>query len=184
MTLEPYTLAMLPIALLTHRIDPFDRYSRGDCALEGSYRAVVNAGVRAYQLHAYLGLVEQYFGRQTRRLVCKHQRAALDCVCGTDRGIADTLELIVTALGTRAICISTERGNVEVALEMNVALLLLLDAPQSPDFVSDPARRPEQIDRIGKDVDWCFAQCLALGQEEIADAFIPMFVETRRHGFV
>ena len=69
LTLEPYTLAMLPMAHLIHRIDPFDRYCRGDCALEEPYRAVVNAGARAYPQHTYLDLVEQYFGSHTRRLV-------------------------------------------------------------------------------------------------------------------
>jgi len=166
------------MAHLTRRIDPFDRYCRGDCALEESYRAVVNAGARAYQLHTYLDLIEQYFGPQTRYLVYAHQLDALDGVGEPGRTVEKTLELIMVALGTTAITIPAYHGEVEVPLEMNIALLLLLDAPQSPDFVTHPARRPEQIGRIGKDVDWCFAQCLTCGREEIADAFAPMLAET------
>ena len=169
---------MLPIAHLNHRIDPFDRYCTGNCALEESYRAVINTGVRAYQLHTYLDLVQQYFGQQIRQLVHKRQLGLLDGVGGTDRVIEKTLELIISALGTTAITIPTHHGEFEVPLEMNVALLLLLDAPQSPDCVSDPARRSVQIGQIGEDVDWCFAQVLTRGREAITDAFVPMFSET------
>lgn len=175
--LEPYTMAMLPIAHLTSRIDPFDRYCAGSCALDEPYRAVVNVGVRAYQLHTYLAMVKQYFGPQTARVVHEHQLDALKGVNGAGRGIEYALELIVTALETRSVCIPTVRGDVEVPLEMNVALLLLLDDPQSPDFVPDPAQRSVQIGQIGKDVDWCFAQGLSRGREAIADAFVPMFSE-------
>ena len=37
-----------------------------------------------------------------------------------------------------------------------------------------PAQRTEQIGRIGMDVDWCFAECLARGREEILDACVPI----------
>jgi hypothetical protein len=168
---------MLPIAHLSHRIDPFDRYCTGNCALEESYRAVINTGVKAYQLHTYLDLVQQHFGRQIRHLVRKRQLGLLDGVGKTDRVIEKTLELIMTALGTKAVTIPTHHGEVDVPLEMNVALLLLLDDPQSPDCVSDPARRSVQIGQIGKDVDWCFAQGLTQGREAIADIFVPMFSE-------
>ena len=168
---------MLPIAHLNHRIDPFDRYCTGNCALEESYRAVINTGVRAYQLHTYLDLVQQYFGRQIRHLVHKRQLDLLDGVGETDQVIEKTFELIMAALETTAITIPTYHGDFKVPLEMNVALLLLLDAPQSPDCVSDPAMRSDQIDRIGKDVDWCFAEGLVQGRKAITDTFVPMFSE-------
>lgn len=175
MILEPYSLALLPFASLTNRIAPFDRYCRGDCVLEEPYRAVVNDGVLAYQLHVYLGLVRQHFGMKIKRLVHKYQLGMLADVAGTGREIADLLELIKVALGTAAITIHSCSSETEVPLEMNIAVLLLMDAPQSPDFVAAPAQRAEQIGRIGMDVDWCFAECLARGRAEILDACVPLF---------
>jgi len=181
--LEPYTLAMLPIAHLTSRADPFDRYCTGNCVLEESYREVVNAGIRAYQLHTYLGLIQQHFGPEIRRLVHEHQIGMLDGVGGMGQTIGKTLELCMVALGTSGLTITTNSGEVEIPPEMNVALLLLLDTPQSPDFVPDPASRPEQISQMGMDVDWRFAECLIRGREEITDAFVPMLagINTARH---
>lgn len=176
--LEPHTLAMLPIAYLINRADPFDRYYTGNCKLDESYRSVVNAGVRAYQLHTYLGLVQQHFGPQIRRLVYEHQLDALDGIGGVDLKIKQTMELIMVGLGTTAVTIPTDYGEVEVPVEMNVALLLLLDTPQSPNYSPDPARRSEQIGRMGMDVDWHFAKFLTRGHEDITDTFLPMLETT------
>ncbi len=178
MTLQYYILAMLPIALLTRRTDPFDRYCTANCELQESYRAVVNAGVRAYQLHTYLDLIQQYFGPEVRHLVHEHQIGMLDAAGGMGQTIGKTLEHILVALGTSGLTISTNSGEFEIPQEMNVALLLLLDTPQSPDFVPDPTSRLEQIGRLGMDVDWCFAECLTLSREEITDTFVPILAAT------
>ena len=175
---ESYILAMLPIAHLTSRTDPFDRYCTGNRVLEESYRAVVNAGIRAYQLHTYPGLIQQYFGSEVRRLVHEHQIDMLNGVDGMGRTIGKTLELCMVALGTSGLTVTTNSGEVEIPPEMNVALLLLLDTPQSPDFVPNPASRSEQISQIGMDVDWRFAECLTRGREEITDAFEPILSGT------
>ena len=172
--IESYILAMLPIAHLTSRTDPFDRYCTGNRVLEEPYRAVVNAGIRAYQLHTYLGLIQQHFGPEVRRLVHEHQIDMLNGVGGMSQTIEKTLELCTMALGTPGLSITTNSGEVEIPPEMKVALLLLLDTPQSPDFVPDPASRLEQISQIGMDVDWRFAECLSQGREEIMNSFEPI----------
>ena len=181
--IESYILAMLPIAHLTSRTDPFDRYCTGNRVLEEPYRAVVNAGIRAYQLHTYLGLIQQHFGPEVRRLVHEHQIDMLNGVGGMSQTIEKTLELCTMALGTPGLSITTNSGEVEIPPEMKVALLLLLDTPQSPDFVPDPASRLEQISQIGMDVDWRFAECLIRGREEITDAFEPLLagINNARH---
>lgn len=181
--LESHILAMLPIAHLTSRSDPFDRFCTGKCILEESYRTVINAGVRAYQLHTYLGLVQQYFGPEIRHLVHDHQIDMLDGVGGMGRTIEKTLELCSVALETSGLTIKTNGGEFEISPEMSVALLLLLDTPQSPDFVPDPASRSEQIGRMGMDVDWCFAEYLIRSRDEITDAFVPMLtaINIARH---
>jgi len=183
MILESYILATLPMAHLTSRADPFDRYCTGNCVLEESYRAVINAGVRAYQLHTYLGLIQEHFGSEVRHLVHEHLIDILECVGGMGRTIGKTLDHIMMALGTSGLSITTNSGEFEIPAEMNVALLLLLDTPQSPDFVPDPASRSEQISRIGMDVDWRFADCLIRSREEITDAFVPMLtgINIARH---
>ena len=175
--IESYILAMLPIGHLTSRTDPFDRYCTGNRVLEESYRAVVNDGIRAYQLYTYLGLIQQHFGPEVRRLVHENQIDMLNGVGGMGQTIGKTLELCMLALGTSGLSITTNSGEVEIPPEMNVALLLLLDTPQSPDYVPDPASRPEQIGRIGMDVDWRLAECLIRSREEITDAFVPVLAE-------
>jgi len=174
---------MLPIAHLTSRSDPFDRFCTGKCILEESYRTVINAGVRAYQLHTYLDLIKQYFGTEIRHLVQEHQIDMLNGVGGMGRTIEKTLELCSVALETSGLTIKTNSCEVEIPPEMNVALLLLLDTPQSPDFVPDPTSRSEQIGLMGMDVDWCFAEYLKRSREEITDAFVPMLrvINTARH---
>jgi len=180
MILEPYTLAMLPIAHLTNRVDPFDKYCTSNCALEESYRTVVNAGVRAYQLYTYLGLIQQYLGAEIMMLVHEHLLDGLDGIGGDDLKIGQTMELIMVALGTTAVSISTDSGEVDVPMEMNVALLLLLDTPHSPDYASASDRRLEHIGRIGMDADWCFAEILTRGREDITDSFLPM-LQSKNH---
>ena len=176
--LDHYNLAMLPIAHLTRQIDPFDRYCTGSCKLDESYRSVVNAGVRAYQLHTYSGLIQQYFGPHIKRHVFEHQLDALDGGGGKGLILEQTMELIVEALSTAAVTISSDSVEVEVPMEMNIALLLLLGTPQSPDYVSDPSRRPEQISHIGMDVDWRFAEVLTSSREDIKDTFQPILETT------
>ena len=122
---------MLPISHLASRTEPFDRYCTGNCELEESYRAVVNEGVRAYQFLIYLILVEEYFGPEIRRQVHEHQINVLGEISDTCGSIEHAFELIVTALATKEIRISTEHGDVDVPLEMNIALLLLLTSPRS-----------------------------------------------------
>jgi hypothetical protein len=176
--LEPYTLAMLPMGHLTSRIDPFDQYCTGNCVLNESYRPVINVGVWAYQLNTYLGLIQPHFGSEIMMLVHEHLLYALDGIGGAELKIGQTMELIMAALSTSEITVSADSGEVDVPIEMNVALLLLLDTPQSPDYVSEPTRRMERIGTISMDVDWCFAEILIRSREDITDTFLPILETT------
>ena len=139
---------------------------------------MVNEGVRAYQFLIYLILVEEYFGPEIRRQVHEHQINVLGEISDTCGSIEHAFELIVTALATKEIRISTEHGDVDVPLEMNIALLLLLTSPRSPDYSTDPEQHMEQIYRISKDVDWCFSEGLIRGRKEIKSTYASMFSET------
>ena len=170
MKINVYTLATLPIGHLIGQLEPYERCSL-DSSMDAAYRDVINAGVWGYQLHTYLSLVHSRFGKDIKRLVRAYQLTILGWDDG--RGIANgkILELIDGALDTQVVNIPTPQGTIEVPVEMNVALALLLDAPESPDYVLTPAQRAEQISLIKDNVDWHFARCLS----ECRDHFVTEF---------
>jgi hypothetical protein len=174
MQFDAYHLAMLPIAYLSGRDEPFDRYRNSTMVLDDAYRDVVNAGVWAYQLHTYLGLVRIRFGQEIQRVVLEYQLIILDREAGAGAATRKTLELIDTALATRTMKVPTRQGAIEVPVEMSVALLLLLDICESPHYVADPVMRDVQVGRIEPDADWNFATYLSRAREDVVTTFSPM----------
>jgi len=171
---DAYQLAMLPIAYLSGQEDPFDRYRNGEMALDDTYRDVVNAGVWAYQLHAYLALIHARFGREIQRVVREYQLIILDREAGAGAATRKTFELIDGALATHTIEIPTRQGTVEVPVEMSVALSLLLDIRESPHYVESPVMLDVQVGRIEPDADWNLATYLSRGRGDVVATFSPM----------
>lgn len=177
MQINEYSLALLPIAHLTNRIDPFDRYCPESRTLHECYRAVVNAGVRAYQLHAYLGIIQQHHGIQIMRQVHEQQLVILDNMGVMDHDFKKTMELVSLSSRMNPITIPMDQDSVEVSLEIAVSLLLLLDSPLSPDYFSKSTSRSELVHQIGSDLDCIFSEYLSKGKEEITNTFSPILAK-------
>lgn len=178
MKIDASMLAMMPIAYLLNREDPFTRYRDESAVLDPAYRDVVNAGVLGYQLFAYLALVDEYFSQEVQRMIRDYQLRVLERKRRVREGTGRRLELIEEALWAGALRIPTAMGNNEVPVEMYVALTLLLNDPLSPDYTRDASQRREVITCMGTDVDWCFAGFLLRGREEIMQVFAAMLSHT------
>jgi hypothetical protein len=172
--IQLYSLAALPIEYLARRDTLPDR-RRVDERAFTPYRTVFITGTRAYQQHTYLELVRWTYGRAVAHQVEVHQRRLLDFTTGRGRGIEQALDLIEGALDTRVVSAATHQGEIEIPIEMNVALALLLGLPESPDYAATAARRAEQITRMQPEIDWRLAHCLSIAREEMEAAFLPVF---------
>ena len=173
-----HSLALLPIGHLTNRIDPFDRYCTASRALHERYRAVVNTGVRAYQLYAYLDIVQQRHGIHITRQVHKQQLIMLDDMEVMDHDFAEAMELVSLSYRMNPITIPIDQKSAEISLEIVVSLSLLLDSPLSPAYVSKSTPRSEQAHQIGSDQDWIFSEYLSKGKKEIINTFSPILAKT------
>ena len=71
--MDTHELAMLPIAFLLDRAEPFERLCSKSTDLHAGYRDVVNNGIWGYQLHVYMTMIEDRFGGETRRAVRAQQ---------------------------------------------------------------------------------------------------------------
>jgi hypothetical protein len=169
--LDSYELAMLPIAHLKSQVDPFDRYCGQTGGLTGAYREVVNNGVWGYQLYCYLALIGAYFGKDTRQQVCGYQVMLFSPDTAHREALENILGVIEAAMGTRAVKVSTDCGDFQVPVEMNVALALLLTMPCSPCFVPDASMRDARIASMAIDVDWSLADCLVTAREEVINTW-------------
>lgn len=172
--IQLYSLAALPVDYLTRQEALLERMRVDERAFT-PYREVFITGTRAYQQHTYLELVRWTYGRAVAYQVEGHQHRLLDFTTGRGRCIEQALGLIEGALATRAVSAATHQGEIEIPIEMNVALALLLGLPESPDYVVTAERRAEQIARMQPEIDWRLAHCLSCAREELEAAFLPVF---------
>lgn len=182
LTLNIQQLAMLPIVRLMNQDNPFTRCTRQDdlpkyhgdssSRLPGTYREVINAGLWGYQIHTYLVLIRRKFGPEVESQVREHQLAALE----KDGAMAIThiLSLIDSALTMGTVTIPGAGSDLDIPLEMNVALTLLLSLHESPDHTPDSTRHATHIQTMPPAIDWRLADCLCNAREEIMSTFIPM----------
>jgi len=171
--IQLYSLAALPIEYLARQDALLERMRVDERAFR-PYREVFITGTQAYQQHTYLELVRWTYGRAVAQQVGVHQRRLLDFSTGRERCIGPALDLIEGALDTRVVSASTREGEIEIPIEMNVALALLLGMPESPDYAATAGARAEQIVRMQPEIDWRLASCLACAREEMKSSFLPM----------
>jgi hypothetical protein len=172
--IQLYSLAALPIEYLA-RQDVLLERMRVDERAFTPYCEVFITGARAYQQHTYLELVRWTYGESVAHQVEVHQHRLLDFTMGRGRCSEQALDLIEGALDTRAVSAATREGEIEIPIEMNVALALLLGLPESPDYVATAAQRAEQIARMHPQIDWRLAHCLSCAREEMKNTFLPVF---------
>jgi hypothetical protein len=178
--IQLYSLAALPIEYLT-RQDALLERMRVDGRAFKPYRDVFITGTRAYQQHTYLELVRWTYGRTVAQQIEVHQHRLLEFTTGGGCCIEQALDLIDGALDTRAVSAATREGEIEIPIEMNVALALLLGLPESPDFAATAARRAEQVARMQPEIDWRLAHCLACAREEMKNTFLPVIACLNRN---
>jgi len=171
--IQLYSLAALPVDYLTRQEDLLARMHVDEGALN-PYREVFITGTRAYQQYAYLELVRWTYGRAVAQQVAVHQHRLLEFTTGRERCVEQALDLIEGALDTRAVSAATPEGEIEIPIEMNVALALLLGLPESPDYAATAARRAAQIVCMQPEIDWRLARCLMCAREEMETTFLPM----------
>jgi len=177
--IQLYSLAALPIEYLTRQEALLERMHVDEGALN-PYREVFITGTRAYQQHAYLELVRWTYGRAVAQQVAVQQHRLLEFTTGRGCCVEQALGLVEGALDTRAVSAATREGEIEIPIEMNVALALLLGLPQSPDYAATAASRAGQIARMQPEIDWRLAHCLTCAREEMKAIFLPMV--TRHEG--
>jgi len=171
--IQLYSLAALPVDYLTRQEALLARM-RVDEGVLNPYREVFITGTRAFQQHAYLKLVRWAYGRAVAQQVAVYQQRLLDSATGRGRCARLALDLIEGALHTRVVRADTRGGEIEIPIEMNVALALLLGMPESPDYATTAARRAEQITLMQPEIDWRLAHCLTCARDEMKTIFLPM----------
>ena len=172
--IQLYTLAALPIEYLSRQCAQLER-TCVDARAFKPYREVFLTGTRAYQQHAYLELVQWTYGRNVAQQVEVYQHHLLEFSTKSGRCIEQALDLIEGALDTRAVSADTREGEIDIPIEMNVALALLLGLPESPDYAATTGSRAGQIARMHPEIDWCLAHCLTCARKEMRNTFLPVF---------
>jgi hypothetical protein len=171
--IQLYSLAALPVEYLSRQEALLGRMHIDEGVLN-PYRDVFITGTRAYQQHVYLELVRCTYGRTVAQQVAVHQHRLLEFSTGRVGCAEQALGLIEGALDTRVVSADTREGEVQIPIEMNVALALLLGLPESPDYAATVAQRAEQIVRMQPEIDWRLAHCLTCAREEMENTFLPM----------
>ena len=81
-----------------------------------------------YRLHTYHRLVEKNHGQETAQRVYERHLEMF----GSGQALGNLLAIISSAVAIGAVTTPTRLGEITTAVEMNVALALLLDIPESP----------------------------------------------------
>ena len=167
-----YGLAVLPVDYLSQLDDPFQQLSK-DRYIDPVYHEIFTTGIKAYRLVTYRKLLRERYGRGVANQVSKYQQRLLE---NEDSGstINDFIKLIHIALDTGTVAADTDHGSVDIPIEMNVALLLLLDAPSSPHRVSHPNQYATEIKGMDLDIDWLFSECLCHARKDMLRVFEPL----------
>ena len=167
-----YNLAVLPIDYLSRLGCPFEQLCK-DHGIDPDYREVFTAGIRSYQLVTYLRLVSEHYGRGVANQIGSYQQRLLDKEPG-GKPINHTIRLINHALDSGAVAANTDLGNIDIPIEMNVALSLLLGVTSSPHCVSHPDECATEIGSMGLDIDWLLSHCLTCARDDMRKVFAPL----------
>jgi hypothetical protein len=167
-----YGLAVLPVDYLSRLGDPFEQLCK-DRGVDPVYREVFTTGIQAYQLVTYLKLLRERYGRGVASQVSKYQQRLLEKEDGGN-SINYTIKLVNVALDTGTVAADTERGSIDIPIEMNVALSLLLGAPSSPHYANYPDQRVTEIGNMDLDIDWLLSKCLCRARDDMHRVFAPL----------
>ena len=166
---------MLPIAFLGEQEEPMERYGAPACIAAG-YRDIFTTGIWMYSIYTFNQLVRKALGIHTANAVWTCQQNFLSQeVDGARQAYGKVFGLIHDAAWLGDIKVATHWGEIAAPVELNVALTLLLNLPESPDYTPDATASRTQTRRMKGDVDWVFANCLSRSREQIDTVFADLF---------
>ena len=163
MLIHDYTLAILPLAGFLTESPGIGQYCAKTGKDQEGYRRVMRAGVLGYQLYAYYVLVRNLYGEKIEKGVRDYHVDILSHI----GELGPMLSIIDDAVGIGSVITPTSQGEIKTPVEMNVALALVLGLPGTPHYVTNPARRSEQITLMAPEIDKYFACLLAHSRREM-----------------
>ena len=169
---DTYRLAVLPIAYLGEQQQPFER-SRQDGALDESYRDVFHTGAWLYALYSYSELVRSHMGRRAAQAVRDHQQLLLSGGAReAHEAIGSVFKLISRASAATPPQAPAIQNAFSTTVELGVALSLLRNLPDSPDYTPLPADGLQPgSGHLQKDIHWRLASCLSRTRRDIVQTF-------------
>jgi len=173
--IDPYELAMLPMLSLSPDAEPSDTYGySGSGKLDSTYFDVVNTGLWSYQLYTYLELLEQLFGGDVKTEVSDWLLDMLNANnCAGDR-LETVFAVIEYARQASKVTMETDHELSCVPVEMSIALAMLVELPESPDFAVSRGDRHTRIRLINADVDQKFAASLKCARNDVFNTLLPV----------
>ncbi len=173
--IDPYELAMLPMIRLSPDAEPSETYGAcGSDKLDPSYFDIVNTGLWSYQLYTYLELLEQLFDEEIKTEVSDWLLDMLNA----NNGAGDRLETVFAVIEhSKQVSKSTMEADQDfsfVPAEMSIALAMLVELPESPDFAVSKGDRHTRIRLINADVDQYFAASLKCAREDVFNVLLPV----------
>jgi len=175
---DTYRLAVLPIAYLGEQQDPFD-CCRAEGEIDEIYRDVFSTGVWLYALYNYMLLIRDKLGGSTADAVWAHQQTILSGgATEAGEGIVRAFDLIREASSIGPLQPVLDSAVAEVPVELNIAMTLLLNLPESPGYASCATDRAEQSTYLHADIERRFASCLSRCRDEIVKTFFSTFSYT------
>lgn len=173
---DTYRLAVLPIAYLGERPDPFDCCRRNG-TIDESYRSVFSTGLWLYALYNYLLLVRGKLGDKAADIVWAYQQRILSGGAGeVEAQIGRVFDLIRDAARVFTLQPATDVAVSQSPLELNIALTLLRNLPESPGYTDGARDQGARVDYFrGADVSRRFATCLSGCRDDIVRVFSTTF---------
>lgn len=167
-------LALLPVRYLLQQDARFDQLCPEAGRVDEAYRDVFVAGFWAYQLYAYLDLIDCRFGADASWAVRRQFLVFFDDLAGAGTAVDEILDLIDAVTSGDYCSLPAAIPEIGDNTEMKVALALLLGLPQSPDHESTPERCQRRSNRMTPEVDHHLAICLSRCRQNMQDTFTTL----------
>ncbi|HED17215.1 MAG TPA: hypothetical protein ENI64_10450 [Gammaproteobacteria bacterium] len=176
LNIDPYELAMLPMIRLSPDAEPSETY--GDCGLgklDSAYFDIVNTGLWSYQLYTYLELLQKIFGNNVKTEVSDWLLDMLNA----NNSAGDRLQTVFTVIEhakkqARHAVMGTGKDLSSISVEMSMALAMLVELPESPDFSVSKGDRQTRIRLINTEVDQYFAASLKYAHDDVFTILLPI----------
>jgi len=173
--IDPYELAMLPMVRLSPNAEPSETYGSSDSdKLDSAYFDVVNTGLWSYQIYTYLELLEKLFDERVKIEVSDWLLDMLNANQHAGDRLETVFAVIEHAIRASQATMDSEYEGTRVSVEMSIALAMLVELPESPDFAAGNGARHTRIRLINADVDQTFASSLKHAANDVFSVLLPV----------